>query len=215
MMSPLVKDAVSIAIEAHGSTTRKFSTHLYVTHPIAVMMFMDARLSLYTSISGQFRQIILAAAVLHDVVEDTTVSAGELRRKLAWHGAGHQVVDIVEELSEAKYSSAGERLPWEQRKAEHMARIRTASNEAILIKQADCLDNLQDTLEQARVDPESVNKFRGTTLQQRAYRMDIADLANGKIAFSRYRDLSKSFQDSIVSCQAFLDVEMANYRGSK
>jgi len=210
-MSSLLKTCISIAIEAHGNDTRKFSNNLYVTHPIAVMNLLSKMMApLYLGLAN----IIASAAVLHDVVEDTPNTAKDLRQRLEPLNGG-VVVDIVEELSEVKYDEEGNRLPWVRRKAEHMARMRTASNEAILIKMADCLDNLNDTLEQARINPDSVNNFRGTTDQQRVYRCDIADLANGKIAFSQYRDIAKELGASIVSRQTQLDAEMANYRGSK
>lgn len=59
------KDALKLATEAHEGQVRKYSGLLYITHPMAVAdKFEDEHLKIL--------------AVLHDVVEDTSVSYFDL-----------------------------------------------------------------------------------------------------------------------------------------
>ena len=69
-MDDIVVSAQQFATQAHGSQTRKYNNKPYITHPIAVMK----RLKQFTNDSN-----VLAAALLHDVVEDTSITIDEIR----------------------------------------------------------------------------------------------------------------------------------------
>jgi (p)ppGpp synthase/HD superfamily hydrolase len=76
-----------------------------VDHPVAVAELLHER---------GFDQEVVAAALLHDVVEDTATEVGEIRERF-----GPQVARLVAEMTE---DEGIER--YEERKAEHRARIR-------------------------------------------------------------------------------------------
>jgi len=66
---PLVKKALSYASYLHGGQVRKYTGELYINHPIAVA----ERVSQYVK-----EPEAVAAALLHDVVEDTGVIAEQI-----------------------------------------------------------------------------------------------------------------------------------------
>jgi (p)ppGpp synthase/HD superfamily hydrolase len=65
----LINDALMLAIKAHGQQRRKYTGELYVTHPIAVSKIVE---------TVDHTPEMIAAALLHDVVEDTYVTMDEL-----------------------------------------------------------------------------------------------------------------------------------------
>ena len=99
----LYEQALKVAVAAHAGQVRKHDDTPYVTHPIMV-----ARMLEYAG----FSESIVAAALAHDVLEDTEVAEAQLRTQL-----GDEVVDIVVAVSEDKV------LPWEERKAAYVKQV--------------------------------------------------------------------------------------------
>ncbi|MEU8134998.1 phosphohydrolase [Streptodolium elevatio] len=110
-------DAVAIARRAHEGQLDKGGKP-YIAHPLRVMRAVEAE--------GEWHQM---AAVLHDVIEDTDVTAADL------HGAGcpNPVVAAVIALS---------KLPGEPLEA-GMARA-AADPIALVVKRADIADNCSE-----------------------------------------------------------------------
>jgi (p)ppGpp synthase/HD superfamily hydrolase len=80
---------------------------------------------------------LLAAALLHDVVEDTACTLADLAAAFP-----PAVVATVAALSERKHDQHGARRPWRDRKQEHIAHIRSAPFAARVVALADKLHNL-------------------------------------------------------------------------
>lgn len=80
---------------------------------------------------------LLAAAVLHDTLEDTEVTTECLQAEFP-----PEVCAIVEGASERKRDENGDSLPWVMRKQEHIARVRLAAPEIRAVVLADKLHNL-------------------------------------------------------------------------
>ena len=121
--------ALRIAMRAHEGQRRKSDPDLpYITHPIAVATIVAAH---------GFPATTVAAAYLHDVLEDTALGAEDLL------GAGveQSVLDIVRECSEAPKS-----LSWRERKQDLISRMRTCSREAAAVMCADKLHNASTSL---------------------------------------------------------------------
>lgn len=105
--------AIAIAAEAHAGQVDK-AGHPYILHPLRVML----------SVEGEYAQM---AAVLHDVVEDTSVTLDQLVSE----GFPTAVVEAVEALT---------KRPGETRL---MAAERAAQNPiARVVKLADNADNM-------------------------------------------------------------------------
>jgi len=119
-----------IAGVAHAGQTRKASDIPYLVHPAAVALILQR--------SGFADEHLLAAAILHDVVEDTDWTL----ERLADHFPP-EVMDIVDVLTEQKRDAAGAKRPWAQRKAEKLARIQGASVDSRAVWLADKRHNLE------------------------------------------------------------------------
>jgi guanosine-3',5'-bis(diphosphate) 3'-pyrophosphohydrolase len=126
----LLERALRIAATAHQDQQRKASGLPYITHPVAVAMLLQAY--------GFSDEQILAAALLHDVVEDTQVSLDDLAGEFP-----AAIVDLVGHLTERKLDPMGGKRPWEDRKREHLVHIAVAPLAARAIVLADKLHNLR------------------------------------------------------------------------
>jgi (p)ppGpp synthase/HD superfamily hydrolase len=81
MMRPTIEDAVSLAALAHRGQL-DMAGEPYILHPLRVMLQMN----------DEAARIV---AILHDVLEDTTVTSSELRQA----GYGEETIEAIEALS--------------------------------------------------------------------------------------------------------------------
>ena len=162
----LLIKALSFAAYKHRNQSRKGAKPIpYINHPIAV-----ADLLVRTGSVGDPETI--AAALLHDTVEDTGTSLAELETEF-----GPVISQLVAELSDDKS------LPKEERKRRQVEHAPSLSDRARSIKLCDKISNLRDVV----VDPpkgwslerkqkyfdwakEVVDKIRGTNAElERAF----------------------------------------------
>ncbi|MGA8746961.1 MAG: HD domain-containing protein [Solirubrobacterales bacterium] len=123
--SELVFDALAAAREAHHGQIRNGSGGMpYIDHPVAVAELLAAH---------DFPEEVLAAALLHDVVEESETEVGEIRARF-----GGRVGDLVAALTDPE-----EIRPYEQRKDAHRSRVKQAGPDALAIYAADKLANLR------------------------------------------------------------------------
>jgi len=122
--------ALHVATEAHKGQDRKYGGGPYITHPIRV----SERVA-----SAGLGADVVAAALLHDVVEDTPVTLAEIRADF-----GSRVARLVEALTDPPKVPGGPNRA--ARKADTRARFAALSGrlrvEAHTVKVADLLDNL-------------------------------------------------------------------------
>jgi (p)ppGpp synthase/HD superfamily hydrolase len=111
------------AHEAVGQR-RKYSGEPYIVHPIAVAELVK---------TVPHSPEMVAAALLHDVVEDTKVGLDEIRAEF-----GDRVAELVDWLTDVSRPSHGNRRARKQLDLEHLAK---APAEAQTIKLADLIDN--------------------------------------------------------------------------
>lgn len=127
--SPLIEHAIRVAARAHRHDLRKGSDIPYLSHSASVALLLER--------VGISDDQILAAALLHDVVEDTAVTLEDLARDFP-----PTVVELVGGLSERKLDEQGNSRPWRDRKVDHLAVIEVASFGVRAIVLADKLHNL-------------------------------------------------------------------------
>lgn len=123
----LYERALKLAIKAHQGQKRKHDGSDYVTHPIMVARLVE---------QAGFLEVAVAAALTHDVLEDTLVTETELRKKL-----GDAVVDIVTAVSEDTT------LPWEERKEAYVRSVVAAGESVWAVSIADKIHNAGDLIE--------------------------------------------------------------------
>lgn len=132
----LVEDAISLAAEAHYGSRRKGNAIPYIAHPMETMMI----------VAGMTKdEEVIAAAALHDVVEDTPVTIETIREQF-----GPRVADLVGIESENKREGIPKVETWKIRKEENLIREFQAPAEAKMIMLADKVSNMRATLEDFR-----------------------------------------------------------------
>ncbi len=143
----IVEKAYNLAKKAHTGQTRKDGSH-YITHPLAVACILaDLQMDLYTIITG----------LLHDVVEDTSVSVTDIQKE--FNSKVAFLVDGVSKISHLKFKSTY------QQDSENMRKMVVAMSRdvrVILVKLADRLHNMR-TLQY--LPAERQNKIAMETLE--------------------------------------------------
>ncbi len=126
----LVEKAILFATSAHAGVTRKGKTRAYILHPLEAM----------TIVGGMTDdEELLAAAVLHDTIEDTAVTLGDLEREF-----GSRVAAIVASESEDKRRESAPAETWQARKQETIDHLQNANRDVKLICLGDKLANLRE-----------------------------------------------------------------------
>ena len=123
----LLDKAIRFATEAHSGTERRGKGYPYIVHPLEAV-------SIVASITSD--QELLAAAALHDTVEDTDVTVDLLRREF-----GDRVASLVEEESDVFTEGVSEEDSWHDRKQAAIDRLAAASRDAKIVALGDKLSN--------------------------------------------------------------------------
>lgn len=124
----LLDRAILFAVHAHQGMERKGKSFPYIVHPLEAM-------SIVATMTND--QELLAAAVLHDVIEDAGVSVDELRREF-----GEHVALLVEAESDIKVEGP-KADSWLLRKQTALARLTSASREVKMVALGDKLSNMR------------------------------------------------------------------------
>ena len=125
----MISRAILYATKAHEGTVRKGGTLPYIIHPLETM----AMVATITS-----DQELLAAALLHDVVEDTGISIDDIRREF-----GERVAKLVDAETSRDIKGISHIDSWQQRKQAALDRLTTASREAQIVALGDKLSNMR------------------------------------------------------------------------
>lgn len=123
----LILDAAQFAAKCHEGQVRRVTGRPYIEHPIRVAGAVAIR-------PGSTKEMV-AAAFLHDVMEDCGKTWGDIVRV-----AGFEVADMVEALTKPS-KEVGNR---EKRNRVFMDTLKARPSEVQIIKLADRLDNLRE-----------------------------------------------------------------------
>jgi guanosine-3',5'-bis(diphosphate) 3'-pyrophosphohydrolase len=125
----LIRSAFDVAVDAHKEQRRK-SGEAYIFHPIAVAKIVASEVGLDAT--------SIAAALLHDVVEDTSYTLADIEQLF-----GETIARIVDGLTKISSMSADKDVSLQ---AENFRKMLLTLNEdvrVIIIKIADRLHNMQ------------------------------------------------------------------------
>jgi len=125
----LVDRAILFATNAHAGTERRGKGFPYIVHPLEAM-------SIVATITKDPE--LLAAAVLHDTVEDTSVTIEDIRREF-----GDRVAGLVEAESDSFLKGVSEEDSWHDRKQSAITRLANAPYDAKVVAIGDKLSNLR------------------------------------------------------------------------
>ncbi len=136
-----MEKAIVFATKAHACICRKGTDRPYILHPIEamsiVMKFTDD-------------EDLLAAAVLHDTVEDTGVTLERLEKEF-----GSRVASLVASVSKYKNEDLPVDEPWKERKQATITQLKNADRDTKLLCLGDKLAYLRDLY----MDREEVEDF--------------------------------------------------------
>lgn len=117
----LIERAIVLAMRAHEGQMRKEAPVPYIVHPVAVALILARH---------GFSDTIIAASLVHDVIEDTAITIDELRREL-----GDEVADIVVPVTH------DDTLSWDEKKRAYIEEVRKASDQVKAVSLADKIAN--------------------------------------------------------------------------
>ena len=120
----MLDEVLKFATKAHGDQKRKYTEDPYIVHPIAVAEIVK---------TVPHTDAMIAAALLHDVVEDTPVTIEQIKDKF-----GSEVAELVGWLTDISRPENGNRKTRKSLDRDHSA---NAPAEAQTIKLADLIHN--------------------------------------------------------------------------
>ncbi len=175
-------EAVSCALKWHGAQTRKGSTIPYVSHLLQVA-------GMVLEFGGHGNQAV--AALLHDAVEDTAASQGDVEQHF-----GKEVAAIVRDCTDTlEGDEADSKSPWRVRKErflQHLAQVDEHSALVIACDKAHNLGSMVRDLEHHGV--EYMERFSGSPTEQIWYFQEVQRLLRTKIPDALWRILERHTQ---------------------
>src|SRR5205085_12157373 len=149
-MEDILEQIKDFADRAHDKQLRKYTPERYIVHPVRVMEMCKEVTNDTT---------ILAAALLHDVLEDTQVTREEIKNFLITvmdEKHAQRTLTLVEELTDVYVKSKYPHWNRRKRKEKEAERLEKTSLASQTIKYADIIDNCIEIVIQ---DPEFAKKF--------------------------------------------------------
>ena len=125
----LLDRAIVFAVQAHAGTERRGKGFPYIVHPMEAMEIVATMTP---------DQELLAAAALHDTVEDTDVTIDQIRAEF-----GDRVASLVEAESDVMVEGVSEEDSWHARKQAAIDRLARAPHDAKMVALGDKLSNMR------------------------------------------------------------------------
>ncbi len=125
----LLDRAIIFAVNAHHNTERRGKGFPYIVHPMEAV-------EIVATITPD--QELLAAAALHDTIEDTDVTIEDIQREF-----GEHIAELVYAESDQFIEGISEEDSWFDRKQTAIDRLATASYEAKIVAIGDKLSNMR------------------------------------------------------------------------
>lgn len=156
------------ADNAHGTQMRKYTPERYIVHPVRVM----------ETLKNYGADLpMLAAALLHDVLEDTPVKADEMLKFLQTvmsHSDAEKTLDLVIEMTDVYVKEDYPQWNRKVRKMHEQERIALTSPDAQTIKYADIIDNCREITKHDR-------HFAPKFLKECLANLKVADKGNPEL----------------------------------
>lgn len=125
----LLDRAIVFAVRAHAGTERRGKGFPYIIHPMEAVEIVATMTP---------DQELLAAAALHDTVEDTNVTIEQIRTEF-----GERVASLVAADSDIEVSGVSREESWRIRKQATIDRLAGASRDAKIVALGDKLSNMR------------------------------------------------------------------------
>lgn len=175
----LIIKAMRFASNAHEKVnqTRKYTGEPYITHP----MIVSETIKKYYDDAE-----MIAAALLHDTVEDTEVTIEDIEREFSYH-----VTRWVDQLTDVSKPSDGNRKIRKEIDRRHTA---AADLEAKLIKLSDFLDNTENIVKHDQ-------KFAVIYMEEKTLALQAMIEKTPEIIETELFEKLKEFIDDYYGCE--------------
>ncbi|MBO6039767.1 MAG: bifunctional (p)ppGpp synthetase/guanosine-3',5'-bis(diphosphate) 3'-pyrophosphohydrolase [Oscillospiraceae bacterium] len=139
----LFDEAIEFAVRAHSGAVRRRESTPYILHPLEAATIVGTMTS---------DEDVLAAAVLHDTVEDTDVTIEQIAERF-----GERVAILVASETENKRPGQDKKATWHIRKTESLETLKTASDPGVkLLWLGDKLSNIRSFYRAWRISGNSL-----------------------------------------------------------
>ena len=129
MDTELLDKAIVFAVQAHHNSERRGKGFPYIVHPMEAV-------EIVATITPD--QELLAAAALHDTIEDTDMTVEQIREAF-----GERVAELVHSESDQMPEGVTEEDSWHDRKKAAIDRLAAASHDAKIVAMGDKLSNMR------------------------------------------------------------------------
>ena len=153
----LVSEAIAFAVKAHDGMRRKKSEAPYILHPMEAAVIVGTM---------SHDQNLIAAAALHDVVEDADITIEEVEEKF-----GRRVRELVESETEDKRAELPPSATWRIRKEESLAVLKNTDDIGVLmVWLGDNLANMRSIYRDWKVEGDAMwQRFNQKDIKQQAW----------------------------------------------
>ena len=125
----LLDRAIIFAVRAHAGTERRGKGFPYIVHPMEAVEIVATMTK---------DQELLAAAALHDTVEDTDTTVDQIREEF-----GDRIASLVASESDIVLDGCSAEDSWHTRKQAAINRLARASHDAKMVALGDKLSNMR------------------------------------------------------------------------
>lgn len=189
--------AIIFAANAHAGAKRKGTDIPYIVHPLEAAAIASTMTS---------DKEVLAAAVLHDVLEDTAATAEELKELF-----GCRVAELVQNETEDKRRDRPARETWKLRKQEMLDfLVNEASYEAKILALSDKLSNLRSIYRDIQVVGDKLwDRFneKDKKLHGWMYR-SVAEALKGLSGYAVWREYNQLVEKTFGSASSTVKAEL-------
>ena len=180
-MIDIVSEAIAFSTEAHDGMRRRKSEAPYILHPLEVGVIVGTMTD---------DQEVIAAGILHDVVEDAGITIDQIGEKF-----GERVMTLVASETENKREDLPPEQTWRVRKEETLEVLRSTDDVAVMIMWlGDKLSNIRAIYRDFVVEGKAVwDKFHQTDVKAQAwyYRsvLKYTERLSDTLAWNEYKTL--------------------------
>ena len=175
-----VTKAIEFASRAHDGMIRKKDKTPYILHPLEAAVIVGSMTD---------NRDVISAAVLHDVVEDTSITIEEIEENF-----GSRVRELVESETEDKRADLPPEDTWRIRKEESLQELANSGDtDVLMLWIGDKLSNMRSFYRIWKAEGESMwQSFnQKDPSQQKWYYTTIAELTSSLKEFSAWQEYNE------------------------
>lgn len=177
----MIFKAIEFAVNAHTGQYRKRTNLPYIIHPLGVAKIL---------IEHDCSEDVVVAGILHDTIEDTSVTCEDIEREFNAHIAHLVTAVTVPDKGRS----------WEERKQHVIDTVRTCEHDVLYIELADKLDNIRSIRENyERIGDAVWSRFNRPKEKQEWYYTGLAQIFTERCIEEPERNLRIEFAREVES----------------